>query len=118
MTEPEKGAPPSASNVPAVPAWVPREMLAELDLSELAGDDPSLREECSRLGSLLGANVAAYRKDARGAANGLCSYYLVKHLRPHQMRELTRAETRFPDVVFVAYRSPLERLNGRGLPVG
>jgi hypothetical protein len=83
--------------------------LAELDLSELAGEDPRIRDACSRLGALLGANVAAYRRDAQGRPNGLCSYYRVMDLTPRQVRELTRVEENFSDVVFVAYRSPLEQ---------
>jgi hypothetical protein len=96
----------------AVPPWVPTEMRTQLDLSELAAADPLLHQECARLGALLGANVAAYRRGAEGRPGGLCSYYRAMDLIPTQVSELAGAELRFPEVLFVAYRSPLERQQG------
>jgi hypothetical protein len=95
---------------PAVPPWVPTEVLVEIDLSELAPEIPGLGEACARLGASLGANIAAYCRDAGGRPGGLCSYYRAKSLTPAQTSELARAEQLFPEVAFVAYQSPLERL--------
>jgi hypothetical protein len=97
-------------NVPAAPPWVPAEILAEIDLSELAAEVLGLSEECGRLGATLGANIAAYRRDAPGRPGGLCSYYRAMSLTPAQMSELARAEQMFPGVALVAYKNPLERL--------
>jgi RimJ/RimL family protein N-acetyltransferase len=94
---------------PAVPPWVPAEARPDVDFSELADDSPTLRAECARLGPLLGANVAAYRRDAAGRPGGLCSRYRSMALTVAQLHELKDAERRFPDVAFVAYRRPLER---------
>jgi hypothetical protein len=92
-----------------VPSWVPAEAVAEVDLSELATEAPGLREQCARLGALLHANVAAYRRDARGQPGGLCSRYRPISLPRAQARELARAEQMFPTVLFVAYERPFER---------
>jgi hypothetical protein len=100
----------NARSSPAVPPWVPTEMLAMLDLSELAPGDVKVREECFRLGALLGAHVAAYDRGAEGRPRGLCSYYRASDLTPTQVNELRLAELIFPEVAFVAYRSPLELL--------
>jgi RimJ/RimL family protein N-acetyltransferase len=94
---------------PAVPPWVPAEAWPDVDFSELEADSPTLRAECARLGALLGANVAAYRRDAAGRPGGLCSRYRSMGLTVAQLHELKDAERRFPDVAFVAYRRPLER---------
>jgi hypothetical protein len=94
---------------PVVPSWVPVEVLAVVDLSELAPESPGLYEECVRLGALLGANVAAYRRDACGQPEGLCSFYRAMNLTPTQLTELACAEVKFSDVAFVAYQSPLVR---------
>ena len=91
------------------PPWLPAEALAEIDLSELARDAPGVREECTRLGAALGANVAAYRRDAQGRPGGLCSKYKAMTLNAAQLGELARAERMFPDAMFVAYSKPLER---------
>jgi hypothetical protein len=89
-----------------VPPWVPAEASAEIDLSELAAEVPEVREQCARLGALLEANVAAYRRDAQGRPGGLCCYYRAMRLTPAQMTELARAEHMFPTVLFVAYGRP------------
>jgi hypothetical protein len=68
-----------------------------------------VREQCARLGALLEANVAAYRRDAQGRPGGLCSYYRAMSLTPAQMTELARAEHMFPTVLFVVYGRPLGR---------
>jgi hypothetical protein len=94
---------------PAVPSWVPEEARPDIDLSELAANSSTLRAECARLAALLGANVAAYRRDAPGGPGGLCSRYRSMTLTVGQLHELRRAERLFPDVAFVAYRRPLER---------
>lgn len=94
-----------------VPSWVPAEALAEIDLSELATEAPGLREHCARLSARLGANVAVYRRDARGQSGGLCSRYRPISLTPGQVRELTHAEQMFPAVLFVAYERPSEPSN-------
>jgi RimJ/RimL family protein N-acetyltransferase len=94
------------------PPWIPAEALAEIDLSELASDAPGLREECARLGAMLGANVAAYRRDALGRPGGLCSRYESMTLNAAQLSELARAERMFPDAVFVAYSKPLVQISG------
>jgi hypothetical protein len=86
-----------------VPPWVPAEVLAGLDLSELATEDPTVRQQCARLGRALDANVAAYRRDAQGAPGGLCSYYGAMLLTPAQMREVFNAEEMCTAVLFVAY---------------
>jgi hypothetical protein len=106
----------NALPLPAVPPWVPDDMLEELDLSELAAGRPELHAECARLGALLGAHIAAYRRNAHGRPRGLCSYYRVMDLVPSQVGELTSAEQAFPEVVFVAYRSPLERQPPKASP--
>jgi hypothetical protein len=98
----------SSSDFHAVPPWLPADALAEIDVSELAQDAPGLRDECVLLGVLLGANVAAYRQGAKGRPRGLCSYYRAAELGPAQLAELARAEHKFPGVLFVAYRCPLE----------
>jgi RimJ/RimL family protein N-acetyltransferase len=94
---------------PVVPSWVPDEARPDMDFSELADDSPTLRAECARLGALLGANVAAYRREAPGQPGGLCSRYRSMTLTVDQLGELKRAEGLFPNVAFVAYRRPLER---------
>jgi RimJ/RimL family protein N-acetyltransferase len=91
------------------PPWVPAETLDDIDLSELASDAPGLRDECARLGAALGANVAAYRRDAKGRPGGLCSRYKAMDLNAAQLSELACAERMFPDAMFVAYKNPLER---------
>jgi hypothetical protein len=100
----------SGSKLPGVPPWVPREALAELDVSELADDTPRIREQCARLSAVLSANVAAYRRDASGQPGGLCSRYRAADLTPPHIAELARAEQTFPEVAFVAYGRPLQRL--------
>lgn len=101
--------PPVGRIAKCIPPWLPMEMLSEVDLSELAFEQPGLPEVCSRLGAQLGANVAAYGHNAKGLPRGLCAYYRAMVLEAAQLIELTRAEARFPQVVFVAYRKPLER---------
>lgn len=101
--------PVAPSNPRALPPWIPAEALAAIDTSELAEDSPGLIEECVRLGQVVGANVAAYRSDARGVQGGLCSCYRAADLPPALQWELTRAERRFVGVVFVAYQSPLAK---------
>lgn len=97
--------PPVAASRPrALPPWIAREVLDAIDTSELAENRPGLIEECLRLGTVIGANVAAYRSDARGVPGGLCSYYRAANLPPASLRELTRAEGSFWGVVFVAYQ--------------
>ena len=96
------------ANLFSVPPWVPKEALAELDLSELA-DTPETREQCTRLSELLGANVAEYRRDSRGRPRGLCSRYRAADLTPAQLTELRRAEKMCPGIAFVAYGRPLVR---------
>jgi RimJ/RimL family protein N-acetyltransferase len=105
----KRPAPVASSNPRALPPWISAEILAAIDLSELAEDSPGLVEECVRLGKVVGANVAAYRSDARGLQGGLCSYYRAANLSPALLRELTRAERTFLRVVFVAYQSRLAR---------
>jgi hypothetical protein len=100
----------SSSLPPAVPPWVPGEALGEIDLSELADDAPGILEQCARLGLLLDANVAAYRRDARGRPGGLCSRYRAADLTAAQVAELARAEQTLAEVAFVAYGRPLELL--------
>lgn len=94
---------------PDFPPWVPAEAQAKIDVSELARDAPGLQDECARLSAVLGAKVAAYRHDAKGRAGGLCSYYRAADLMAAQLGEIARAERKFPDVLFVAYRCPLEQ---------
>jgi RimJ/RimL family protein N-acetyltransferase len=101
--------PVAPSNPRAIPPWIPAEVLAAIDPSELAEDSPGVIEECVRLGKAVGANVAAYRSDARGVQGGLCSYYRAANLPTALLWELTRAERTFPGIVFVAYQFPLAR---------
>ena len=100
----------SAPREIAVPGWVPPDDLPGIDVSELAPEVPGLHEQCGRLGLLLGANVAAYRRDARGQPEGLCSRYRAARLGSTELAELTGTEQMFPDVAFVAYARPLEPL--------
>ncbi len=91
------------------PRWLPKHEAGQVDLSEIAAPSESLEAECARLGQLLGAHVAAYRRDARARPTGLCSRFRYALLDGDQMRCITEAERRHSDVVFVAYASPLTR---------
>jgi len=92
-----------------IPPWVPTEMLAKLDPTEFETASSAALRERELLSSVLDANVAAYPVTAKGRPHGLCSFYRAAHLTTAQVQRLRLSERNFPDVLFVAYRQPLQR---------
>ena len=80
-----------------------------LELDELAVNDRMIADETEKLGRKLNANVAAYRAGTLGRPHGLCSVYRSAELSIDDLRRLQATESRFPEVVFVAYACPLRR---------
>jgi len=94
---------------PFIPGWIPEAMKLRLELDELALGDRTIAEETERLGPEINANVAAYRAGTLGRPHGLCSVYRSAELSIDDLRRLQATESRFPEVVFVAYACPLRR---------
>lgn len=101
--------PRPCANPDAIPSWVPAEIRAEIDLSELSGMDPKALQERDSLCVELDLNVAAYPSTARGMPHGLCSVFRAARLSGPQIQRLQSSESTFPGTAFVAYCKPLQR---------
>ncbi len=108
-----KGTQSERGTVEILP-WLPGELAAEIDLSELAPPTAAIADVCAELGLVLDAHVAAYRATALGRPTGLCSVFQVAGLALPSVDRLIAAERRFPGIVFVAYRKPLLRRGETG----
>lgn len=95
------------STADIAPPWLPPGLRLRVDLGELGDRSVAVASTQRDLEQDFGCHIAVYRLDATGQAHGLCSMYRAAQLSSDQQSRLGAAESRFPDVAFVAYAKPL-----------
>jgi hypothetical protein len=95
------------------PAWVPKDMRAIVDRSELAKPNEKIIEEADFLLRILEKNIAIYKQstpEPLSIKNGLCSIFKAAALHPNQLKIILMAEMRLKEYAIVAYENPLQYL--------
>ena len=94
------------------PRWVPGDLSSIVDEEELAPTNDSLDREIEALEAATKSHIALYKPGehaSRPPKRALCILFESATLDATELASLKAAESRHPDVVFVAYARPLRR---------
>ena len=102
----------ACSHRPRTPRWVPADLSGIVDEEELAPPSDSLDREVEALEAATRSYVALYKPGEHAPhppKRALCSLFESATLDAAELASVKAAESRHPDVVFVAYSRPLRR---------